>query len=505
MTAQSLSTVVESCRTRRIRQASETLNGGTVSFTAEPTTNLQGLFTYSWFDTNTGKETTGCVSQPGSEIDPHTWNPVSEGSNVYECQDCERQVTVASTTAGETARALAPTCRRYSVQPPQSRNRPLVVLGIESSADDSSASIVTSDRKILSLVTISQHAENSKYGGIHPLAAQSAHVKNVPSAIARCLREAGLKMSDVDAVAYTRGPGMRGCLSIGEMAAKGLAAGTEKRLVGVHHMQAHALTLLLTEPRPPPFPFLILLVSGGHTQLVLAESSDQFKILLDTLDSKIGDAFEKAARVIQLAAHPTRSPGSILESYAASPSLPPFDLSPLPALPIPLSMNTAAQTHAFSFAGILSSLQRVVSRLDLTSTPSEQRELSRIFQDAAVSHLTLKLEQAINYIDPTIRNGLGGLVVSGGVASNLFIRGELKAMLSRTSKGKSGVIGVQKEGIQLFYPPIQLCTDNAAMIAWAAILRLQAGLDSDPYDLPLRPKWSLEDLYDDQPATPNSA
>ncbi|WVQ93696.1 hypothetical protein IAU59_000772 [Kwoniella sp. CBS 9459] len=434
------------------------------------------------------------------------------------CATTPSPTTTQSTTVRSIRRrGFASTCRACSShRQAQVQGKPLVVLGIESSADDSSASIVTSDRKILSLVTISQHAQNSKYGGIHPLAAQAAQVKNVPLSIAGSLKEAGMEMTDVDAVAYTRGPGMRGCLSIGEMAAKGLAAGTGKKLVGVHHMQAHALTPLLTEPNPPPFPFLILLVSGGHTQLVLAESTDDFRILLDTLDSKIGDAFEKAARVIQLPAHPTRSPGSILESYASAPPLPPYDTKPHQALPIPLSTNTAAQTQAFSFAGILSSLQRTISKIrppyesSATSQPieaagscgnaepvlreSDQRELSRIFQNAAVAHLTLKLEQALNNMDPYIRSRLGGLVVSGGVASNSYIREQLKVMLSRMRRAGSTVAGKE---IELFYPPIQLCTDNAAMIAWTAILRLQAGLETDPYDLPLRPKWSLEDLYDD--------
>ncbi|WVR03635.1 hypothetical protein IAU60_000629 [Kwoniella sp. DSM 27419] len=303
---------------------------------------------------------------------------------------------------------------------------------------------------------------------------------------------------------------MRGCLAAGEMAAKGLAAGTGKRLIGVHHMQAHALTPLLTEPVRPSFPFLILLVSGGHTQLVLAKSQDKFEILLDTLDSKIGDAYEKAARVIQLPPHAQRSPGATLETYAAQPPLPPYDQSPLTPLPIPLSANAAATTRAFSFSGILSSLQRSVPTCDPTRTSSsnhkaatsettsgrplsegDQRELSRIFQDAAASHLCLKLEQAIRRLPPTLRSALGGLVVSGGVASNIFLRERLKEMLGRASPDQE---------VGLFFPPIELCTDNAAMIAWTAILRLQAGSQSDPYDLPLRPKWSLEDLYDDVPA-----
>ncbi|KAK8861749.1 hypothetical protein IAR55_002572 [Kwoniella newhampshirensis] len=404
--------------------------------------------------------------------------------------------------------------------------KPLIVLGLESSCDDSSCSIVTSSRQILSLCTISQHTINSSYGGVHPLAAQIAHSANIPRAIERCMEEAKVDWQDIDAVAYTRGPGMKGCLGVGEMAAKGLASGLGKRLVGVHHMQAHALTPLLTESKPPRFPFLILLVSGGHTQLVLAEAVDTFKILLDTLDSKIGDAFEKSARLLSLPSHRSKSPGSILEQYASLPPLPPYDDKPEAALPIPLSMNEGASRLAFSFAGLLSALDRSLPAMptgvspttsdhqpslsvissDMTPSNSsrlssltkknlseaDQREFSRLFQTAAIQHLTLKLTQAINSLEPSLRTRLDGLVISGGVASNLYLRSKMGEMIERLDMGKD-------RKMSLFYPPIELCTDNAAMIAWTAILRIQAGLESDPYDLPLRPKWSLEDLYDDIP------
>ncbi|WWD16328.1 hypothetical protein CI109_100754 [Kwoniella shandongensis] len=416
---------------------------------------------------------------------------------------------------------------------PGHQDRPLIVLGLESSCDDSSCSIVTSTREILSLQTISQHTLNSSYGGVHPLAAQIAHSANIPRAIERCLAEAGIGWGEIDAVAYTRGPGMKGCLGVGEMAAKGLASGLGKRLVGIHHMQAHALTPLLTESDPPQFPFLILLVSGGHTQLVLAEAVDKFKILLDTLDSKVGDAFEKSARLLSLPPHPSRSPGSILEHYASLPTLPPYNnddentTASRRGLPIPLSMNEGAKRLAFSFAGLLSALERqleldskapssstsspssttpstAVTNSKMSSKPhptplstiteAQQRHFSRLFQNAATKHIVLKLTQAIEALNPALCQSLDGLVVSGGVASNLYLRGELEKMVGRTNLNvKEG------RGMRLFYPPIALCTDNAAMIAWTAILRMQAGLESDPYDLPLRPKWSLDDLYDDVP------
>ncbi|WWC85968.1 uncharacterized protein L201_000838 [Kwoniella dendrophila CBS 6074] len=390
-------------------------------------------------------------------------------------------------------------------------DKPILVLGIESSADDSSVSIVSSNREILSLITISQHEENSLYGGIHPLIAQSSHNKNIPIAIKKCLNESGKSINDIHTIAYTRGPGMRGCLSIGEMAAKGLAAGTEKNLLGIHHMQAHALTPLLTEPNPPKYPFMILLVSGGHTQLVLAESQDKFKILLDTLDSKIGDIYEKAARLLELPISSDKSPGAILEKYASMKPLPPYDKIPLEALPIPLSTNDTINKKAFSFSGILSSLQRKLSSssssISIKSkgqsssvsdlTEGDKREFSRIFQIATIGHLIFKLEQTIKSLNNL--KDINGLVISGGVASNLYLRKMLIEMLSKIEERENGD-GKRKQ-IELFYPPISLCTDNAAMIAWTAILRIQAeGLSTnDPYDLPLRPKWSLEDLYDDLP------
>ncbi|WWC66717.1 uncharacterized protein I206_100622 [Kwoniella pini CBS 10737] len=380
-----------------------------------------------------------------------------------------------------------PTARTVPLRHLHNSLKPLLVLGIESSADDSSASIVSSNREILSLVTISQHNENSIHGGIHPLVAQSSHNKNVPLAIERCIKQSGVKLDDIDAIAYTRGPGMRGCLMVGEMAAKGLSAGTGKRLIGVHHMQAHALTPLLTESDPPEFPFLILLVSGGHTQLVLAESQDNFKILLDTLDSKIGDVFEKAARLLKLPHSSTISPGAILEKFATMSPLSPYDQTSEKKLPIPLSTGDTKHKEAFSFAGILSSLQR---RLPINLTEGDQREFSRIFQQAVTGHLILKLEQTISIITKEGLNKINGLVVSGGVASNAYLRKQLQEMLNRYKN--------ESEEIKLFYPPISLCTDNAAMIAWTAILRLQADPTlNEPYDLPIRPKWSLEELYND--------
>lgn len=166
--------------------------------------------------------------------------------------------------------------------------KPLTVLALESSADDSCCAIVDSERKIHANVVLKQHHINATQGGINPIRAQEAHERNVPLAIRQALKTANMSIGDIDAIAYTRGPGMYGCLCISASAARGIAAANDKPLVGVHHMQAHALTPLLTEDTPPEFPFLVLLVSGGHTQLVRADSMHKFKIVLSTLDNSIG-------------------------------------------------------------------------------------------------------------------------------------------------------------------------------------------------------------------------
>ncbi|WVQ81097.1 hypothetical protein IAT38_003219 [Cryptococcus sp. DSM 104549] len=381
--------------------------------------------------------------------------------------------------------------------------RRLTVLALESSADDSSCAIVTSARRILALATISQHEQNSTFGGIHPLMAQAGHTKNIPRVIEMALEQArgvGVGWEGIDAVAYTRGPGMKGCLHIGEMAAKGLAAGMGKPLVGVHHMQAHALTPLLTEPDPPSFPFLILLVSGGHTQLVLAESLDKYSILLDTLDSKIGDAFEKAARLISL---PPTPPAPPAQPSRLTPPSPLFRHStPTPPRAYREELERAASPSSSSSGSSPvtppttppTQPQRPTEPRPVPSPLPEPhlREFSRLFQLAATSHLTLKLSQTLRNLPPSTRQAVTGLAVSGGVASNLYLREELGKVVKEV--WKDGGVGV-------YYPPIELCTDNAAMIAWAAIKRIEAtpGGVADPYDLPLRPKWSLEALYDDVP------
>ncbi|KAL8283612.1 hypothetical protein RQP46_005407 [Phenoliferia psychrophenolica] len=224
--------------------------------------------------------------------------------------------------------------------------KPLLVLGLESSADDTCASVVSSTRKILSSVVLKQGHVHEVYGGIHPLHAQEAHQANMGVAIRRALQEAQVGLSDLDGIAFTRGPGMHGCLGVCAGAAKALAGATGLPLLGVHHMQAHALTPLLTEEVPPEFPFLTLLVSGGHTLLVLARSETSFKILATCDDESIGAAFDKACRDLRIpySLGNNGSPGSALEAFSSLPS------TPLPTVsPGPFSLALRNQL-AFSFA-----------------------------------------------------------------------------------------------------------------------------------------------------------
>ncbi|ORY24464.1 glycoprotease family-domain-containing protein [Naematelia encephala] len=375
--------------------------------------------------------------------------------------------------------------------PALSLDKTFRVLALESSADDSCAAIVDSDRRILSNIVIKQHELNAKWGGIYPLEAQHAHEANIPRAIRLSLDEARMMVDDVDAIAYTRGPGMRSCLAACATSAKSLAAAHNKPLIGIHHMQAHALTPLLTEQNPPQYPFLTLLASGGHTQLVLVKSLNEYKIVCDTLDMQVGRAFDKVARFLFLTPSSTDSPGAILSRYAALPTLPPYDTDPLPALTVPLSASHVQRARLnYTFSGLVSSVNRLFENQEIGE--SQKREGSRLFQIAAVEHLVAKTRDAIWSLEEGGLTGLNGLVISGGVGANSLLRQRMKEMLNdygRTSPSKAE--------IKAHYPPPALCTDNAVMIANAAILRIKDGQQGERYDLPIRPKWSLEDLYDD--------
>ncbi|TFK75318.1 peptidase M22, glycoprotease [Pluteus cervinus] len=356
--------------------------------------------------------------------------------------------------------------------------RPFTVLAVESSADDTCAAVVRSNREILSNVVIKQNHLHESYGGIHPMIAIEAHQQNMPLAVQRALRDANVDITrDIDGIAFTRGPGIGGCLSVGSNAAKTLASALNKPVVGVHHMQAHALTSVLTSgPDVPRFPFLTLLVSGGHTLLLLATSEKSFRALATTRDESIGRAFDKVSRMLELK-WSTGGPGAALEKFCEA--APTSTLPGVPALPLPMPKKLA-----FSYAALHSHVERYIhacggsQNLDL---PTRQA-LACAFQTAAAAQLEEKLLLAIEWCNANAIR-VGHVVVSGGVASNIFIRKRLEACLTIAGE----------EQISLVCPPPHLCTDNAVMIGWASMTRFLQG-DHDEYTIGLRPKWNIEEL-----------
>ncbi|KAF8626848.1 hypothetical protein AX15_004674 [Amanita polypyramis BW_CC] len=301
-----------------------------------------------------------------------------------------------------------------------------------------------------------------------------------PLAVRQALAEAKVNITkDIDGVAFTRGPGIGGCLSVGSNAAKSLAAALGKPLVGVHHMQAHALTPLLTTwPNPPMFPFLTLLISGGHTLLLLANSSSSFKILATTSDESIGRAFDKVSRMLGLN-WTTYGPGAALEQFSAEEDSP-SDGSPSHTPPFPRPMPGRL---AFSYASFHSHVERYIfarGGADEINTTTK-RSLARAFQEAAVTQLLDKLLLGLEWCE---KQGIqiNAVVVSGGVASNHYLRDRFSSF-SAPSNGRPTFV----------YPPPQLCTDNAVMIGWASMTRFLVG-DHDDYTINLLSKWSIEAL-----------
>lgn len=368
-------------------------------------------------------------------------------------------------------------------------SKPRLILGIESSCDDSCASIVSSDRTILSSIVTKQ--DHSSTSGIHPLSAALSHHASLPDTIASALSSANVTTSDIDAIAVTQGPGMASSLGVGLSAAKTLSAVLGKPLIYVHHMQAHALTPLLTQNVPPTFPFLVLLVSGGHTMLVLAKGVSEFNILATTSDDSVGDAFDKVAR--DLGIPWTSAPGAALESLAAKHTT--TSHKEQVAFPVP-----CRGLPAFSYSGLKAAVQRHIEASAPSSLREEQKaEIAAAFQKAACAQLQDKLTMAlrpytqskdkrgralprINLPEGVLGDQIKTVVCSGGVASNAFLRATLRQHLDELGR----------EDVELQFPPLKLCTDNAAMIAWTGhLIYEQRTCD---YSRHARPKWSMEDI-----------
>ena len=329
-----------------------------------------------------------------------------------------------------------------------------IILGLESSCDDSAAALVTSDRRILAQAVVGQTQAHQPYGGVVPEIAARAHVEILPGLIRKVLAEAGMSIQDVDAVAATAGPGLIGGVMVGLLAGKGLALAAGKPLIAVNHLEGHALSPRLVDP-DLGFPYLLLLVSGGHCQLLEVRGVGDYRRLATTIDDAAGEAFDKAAKLLGLA-------------YPGGPAIEELAKSGLPsAVPLPRPLLGSGEPH-FSFAGLKSAVQRAV-----VSGEHSREDIAASFQQAVVDCLVDRTALALGKTDaPT-------LVVAGGVAANQAIRSALAGLAKKHGRGFS-------------VPPGWLCTDNAAMIAWAGAERFAAGL-CDSLDVPARARWPLDE------------
>jgi len=329
-----------------------------------------------------------------------------------------------------------------------------LILGLESSCDDSAVALVTADRRILAQAVVGQTQAHQPYGGVVPEIAARAHVEILPGLIRKVLAEAGMSIQDVDAVAATAGPGLIGGVMVGLLAGKGLALAAGKPLIAVNHLEGHALSPRLVDP-DLGFPYLLLLVSGGHCQLLEVRGVGDYRRLATTIDDAAGEAFDKAAKLLGLA-YPG---GPAIEELAKS-GLP-------PAVPLPRPLLGSGEPH-FSFAGLKSAVQRAV-----VSGEHSREDIAASFQQAVVDCLVDRTALALGKTDaPT-------LVVAGGVAANQAIRSALANLAKKHGRGFS-------------VPPGWLCTDNAAMIAWAGAERFASGL-CDSLDVPARARWPLDE------------
>lgn len=342
------------------------------------------------------------------------------------------------------------------------------VLGLESSCDDTAAAVLRDDGRgpeILSNIVLGQTTLHANFGGVVPEIAARAHAEKLDLAVETALTDAGLTLSQIDAIAVTAGPGLIGGVMAGVMLAKGLAASTGKPMIGVNHLAGHALTPRLTDG--VSFPYLMLLVSGGHCQFLLVQGPDQFTRLGGTIDDAPGEAFDKVAKLLGLG-----QPGGPLVEAQASMGDPSRFKLPRPLLDRP--------DCDMSFSGLKTAVLRARDALVATQSglyAQDRADLCASFQAAMADVLSEKTRRALAiYIAQAPQDRV--LAVAGGVAANQLLRATLE--------------GVAKDADTRFLaPPLKLCTDNAAMIAWAGLERLRMGARDD-MSLAARPRWPLD-------------
>jgi N6-L-threonylcarbamoyladenine synthase len=329
------------------------------------------------------------------------------------------------------------------------------VLGIETSCDETGVALYDTAAGLRAHALHSQVGVHADYGGVVPELASRDHVRRVLPLIERVLGEAGVARADLDGVAYTAGPGLAGALLVGAAVAQGFAWARGLPVLAVHHMEAHLLAPML-EPEPPAFPFLALLVSGGHTQLVAVDGPGRYRLLGDTVDDAAGEAFDKTAQLLGLG-----YPGGPALARAAEQGRPGIHRFPRPM--------TDRPGLDFSFSGLKTAVRHALAASE--NGDQARADIARGFEDAVVETLVLKCRRALEH------TGLGRLVVAGGVGANQRLRAALSELV----------------GTRLFFPRLEFCTDNGAMIAYAGACRLAAG-EQSARRIGAHPRWGLTEL-----------
>lgn len=327
-----------------------------------------------------------------------------------------------------------------------------IVLGIESSCDETAAALVDSERRILAQRIASQDEAHRPYGGVVPEIAARAHAERIAPLVEATLADAGMTLDDVDAIAATAGPGLIGGVMVGLVTAKALAMAAGKPLIAVNHLEGHALSPRLADATLA-YPYLLLLVSGGHCQLLLVEGLGRYRRLATTIDDALGEAFDKTAKILGL-------------GYPGGPAVERLAREGNPrAVPLPRPLVGSGEPH-FSFAGLKSAVLRAHQ-----AGGHSAADLAASFQQAALDCVVDRTRIALS-----AGSSATALVVAGGVAANQAMRSALEALAAEF-------------GLPFVAPPLALCTDNAAMIAWAGVERLG---QSDPLDFAPRPRWPLD-------------
>lgn len=345
----------------------------------------------------------------------------------------------------------------------------MIVLGIESSCDDTGAAVVTDSKEILGEALQSQE-EHKQYGGVVPEIAARAHLEHVDEIVTSCMQRAHISLNEVDAIAASCGPGLIGGVVVGAMTAKALALALNKPFVAVNHLEGHALCARIAHSIE--FPYLLLLVSGGHCQILVVKNVGEYQRLGTTIDDAAGEAFDKVAKMLGLG-YPG---GPMIEKLAATGDDSRF------TLPRPLIGSGDCN---LSFSGLKTAVRKIIETyttdgdIDHAILPKQDvADICACFQMTATDCLVRKLERAIKYFKQNYPEGQH-VVVSGGVASNTYLRNHLREL-------------AENHGLEFAAPPIRFCTDNGVMVAWAGLERYRAGYTS-PLDFKPRPRWPLDE------------